>query len=357
MKMTGGRIVTAEQVDGAELDAFLRRFFSTDHCDFLLHHGAWWHRGQHNRLVALLGETIAGYSALIPAPCRVDGVRHQARWWVDLVVDPAFRGRGLQTLMDRKVRQAELLLGFPNALAARIHRKHGWGVCETHRTVLLPYDPTRLRPVLRATGLSGVALQTAARLARPLGRHLRRRAHRFRPIDARRLEKPTAEALGELFERHHRRSTTTTLRDTAYLKWRYFDAPYRRELSFFVAGSNRDRRAGAETTGRIAAITRSRQTHRGRVVGLLDLFGELEDRAATTDLIRLVARDAARENAVEVKALVTLRSLRPVFRAAGYRLRASARSCWLSSDPALMERIDPRDLHWAMADSDQEVPA
>ena len=56
----------------------------------------------------------------------------------------------------------------------------------------------------------------------------------------------------------------------------------------------------------VAAITRSRETSRGRVVKLLDLFGELEDRATTTDLIRLVVRRAARDDAVEVSAFVTL---------------------------------------------------
>ena len=71
---------------------------------------------------------------------RIDGQTHQAHWLVNIIVDPAFRGRGLQRMMDQRLKEmCDLLLGFPNALAAKIHRKHGWGVREHHRTVLLPF--------------------------------------------------------------------------------------------------------------------------------------------------------------------------------------------------------------------------
>ena len=342
------RLVTAEEVDGPSLDAFLRRFFPPAHCDFLLRHGEWWHQGPRNRLVALVGDTVAGYSALIPAPCRLDGRTYRAHWWVDLIIDPEFRQRGLQARMDRRVKeQTELLLGFPNALAAKIHRRHGWGVSEQHRTMLLPFEPTRLRPVMRASGPRAAALRTVTRLARPFGRLLRKRADRYQPVTAHRLETPEPEALGEIFERYHDAAVNTTSRDAEYLKWRYFDAPYRDELGFFVAGE----------PPRLAAISRSRETNRGRTVKLLDLFGDLEDAKTVDDLLRLVARQAASENAVEVAAFVTLPELFPTFRAAGFVLRTTARSCWLSPDPAAMRLLDRRRSHWTFGDSDQEEPA
>lgn len=343
------RVLSAGDVDASALDAFLRRFFPAAHCDFLFHHGAWWHRGQQHRLVAMVGDTVAGYSSVIPAPCHLGGEKVPAHWWVDLVVDPAFRGRGLQARMDRRVREdAEVLLGFPNALAAGIHRKHGWGVSEKHRVMLLPFAPPRLRPVLNAKGSRGIILRSAAQLARPVAYLLRRRALRFHPDSARRLEAPTAAELAETFANHHDPTTTTTYRDAAYLEWRYLEAPYRGELTFFAAG---------QPSPRVIAISRGRQTERGHAVKILDLFGRLDDPALVADLLRLVARHSARDGAVELSAFVTLPHLYPVFRSAGFVLRTLARSCWHSTDPARMRLLDQQPSHWTFGDSDQEEPA
>ncbi len=349
--MTGAeaRVVNAGDVDGAALDAFLRRFLPAAHCDFLLRHGDWWHPERRQRMVTTVGDTIAGYSAVISSPCRLGDDTFPAHWWVDLVVDPAFRGRGLQTLMDRRVRQgAALLLGFPNPLAAGIHRKHGWGVSEKHRILLLPFEPPRLRPVTRASGARGIVLRTGARLVSPLGSLLRGRAARYRPVSAHRIDDPEAGALAEIFERHHPGAVTTTARDAEYLQWRYLDAPYRGQLAFFAAG---------DPSPRAVAITRSRPTDRGLIVKLLDLFGDLDDPALVNDLLRLVTRQAARDRAVELTAFATLPHLFPVFRAAGFVLATTGRSCWHSADLGIMRRLDRRQSHWTLGDSDQEEPA
>ncbi len=342
-------VTSAGDVDAAALDTFLRRFFSAAHCDFLLRHGEWWHRGQEHRLIALVDGTVAGYCAVIPAPCRLDGQTLPAHWWVDLVVDPRFRGRGLQSQLDLRVRRgAAVLLGFPNALAARIHLKHGWGVSEEHRMLVLPFAPSRLRPVQRAAGGRGLVLRAAARLAGPIGSSLRRRALAYRPASARRLERPDAGKLSEVFDLYQDPTLTTTCRHPEYLEWRYFQAPYRHQLDIFVAG---------DPAPRIAAITRSRPTAHGLRVKILDLFGELEDEAMVCDLLRLVARKAASEGAVELAAFVTRPHLYPVFRSAGFVLGTCARSCWHSANPSLMRLLDRRPRHWTFGDSDQEEPA
>ncbi len=343
------RVVTADDVDAGALDAFLRRFFSPAHCDFLNQHGAWWHRGQQHRHVAVVGDDIAGYCSVIPSPCRLAGETRPAHWWVDLVVDPRFRGRGLQTEMDERVRHGtEVLLGFPNALAARIHRKHGWGVSEEHLILLMPFQPSRLRPVLRATGARGLALRAVARLAWPLAYRLRQRALRYQPVSARRLKTPNAGELADIFERYHDDTVTTTCRHGEHLHWRYFEAPYSDQLDVFVAGAR---------SPQIAAITRSRPTDHGPRVKILDLFGELDDPVLIADLLRRVAQEAARRNAVELSAFATQPHLFSIFRSAGFVLRTLARSCWHSADPTLMRLLDQHPSHWTYADSDQEDPA
>ncbi len=348
--MASVRIVTADEVDSEALDTFLRRFYPARHCDFLLQHGEWWHRGSRNRIVATMDGTVAGYSAVIPAPCRIAGHVHNACWWVNLIVAPEFRGQHLQNLMDRRVRKTyDLLLGFPNALAAGIHRRHGWGVREDLEVRLLPFEPARLQIVQRARGLLGLALRLSARFMQPLGSILRAKARRYRPIAARRLREPTPTALAAAFERHHPGDLITTSRDAEYLRWRYFDSPHRDSLSFFAVGQ-------AEAP-RLVAIARHRDTSNGRVIMLLDLFGDLEDQTATADLIRLVARHAALENASEVTAFVSLPALYPVFRSAGFYLRKVGRSCWLSSDPDVMRCFATQQDHWCLGDSDFEALA
>ena len=116
------------RVEKSVLDDFLRRNFSGIKAEFLIEHGEWWYGGDHNRWVILAGDQIAAYCAFLPTKVWINGGEENALWWVDLVVAPQFRGQGLQSIFDREILQrSEIKLGFPNELAAKIHRKHGWG--------------------------------------------------------------------------------------------------------------------------------------------------------------------------------------------------------------------------------------
>ena len=91
-----------------------------------------------------------------PRPGPADGCPREALWWTDLVVAPEFRGRGLRTLMDREVRsRTDLMLGFPNLLAAGIHLRHGWGVRDDLRALLAPIVPARRPAGTRSRGGRG----------------------------------------------------------------------------------------------------------------------------------------------------------------------------------------------------------
>ncbi len=338
--------VTAAEVDPEELQAFLERSFGARKAAFLRRHGDWWYgdaqnRGRENQRLLLLGGRVAAFWGVMPARCQIGGETREGVWWIDLVVAPEYRKRGLQTLIDQRVRDSGLVLGFPNALAARIHRKHGWGVREDLRALLAPLVPSRLQAIRRAAGARGRLLRAAALAASPLAA-LWRGWLAARPRgSARRLENPGAEELASLARCAP--ELTTTVRDAAHFEHRYLAAPYRDELRFYAAGPL------------LAVVRRSRRDD-DVVERVLDLCGDFADRRAFADLTRFILAEAARAGAVQVTALAARPDLVASLARAGFRLRSVARFCWWSNDPGLVDALDRSSHHWCLGDSDNDEP-
>ena len=342
--MSRPRLSTAEETDPAALNAFLTRFFGPRKAGFLERHATWWYSARTNQLVIEADEAIAAYCGVIPARCLVGGQVREALWWIDLVVAPEFRGRGLQTLFDQEVRRrSDLLLGFPNELAARIHRKHGWGVREDLRAVMAPLRPGAVNAVRRAAGPRGAALRSAARAMAPAAALWRSRLARYRPREARRIERPDLPRWAEM-ARRGASGLSTTLRDEAYLRRRYLTAPYLDELVFYESGP-------------IVGVVR-RLERRGRTEErVLDLFGELDRHEAVRDLLRTILGDAVRAGSAQVSALAGHAELAALFRRCGFWLGATARFCWSSGDGVLMEVLGKERPLWGLGviDNDEAV--
>lgn len=341
--MNDVRLRTAGEVDPEALDAFLARFFGARKAQFLKRHGAWWHDGDENRLVLVDGGEVAAYCGVIPVRCAIDGEPHDALWWMDLVVAPEFRGRGLQTIFDREVRaRAPLLLGFPNELAAGIHLKHGWGVRDDLRAVLAPLVPRRLNAVRRAGGVRGRLLRAAAGTVTPLAWLWRRRLAAYSPRTARRVDAPDVEHWSAL-ARGGAAGLATTWRDATYLRRRYLEAPYRDQLLCYETGS---------------LVLVSRRLERGgrSEERVLDLFGDLACRDELDDLLRTLLREAVRAGAAQVTALAASGELAAACRRSGFRLGSVARFCWSSPDPEVMDALARARGHWCLGDSDNDDP-
>lgn len=342
------RVVTVDEVDGEELHRFLSRFFTPVKAEFLRRHGAWWHRGEENRMVLAVGSEIAGYCAVIPGLCRVEGEAVPALWWMDLVIAPEHRGRRFQSLLDDEVRRrAGLLLGFPNELAAKIHRKHGWGVREDLAALLAPLVPSRLGAVRRARGFKGFLLRAAALALTPAAALWRRRLAREEPGGARLWKEPSAAALATVAALGSSQ-VVTLMRDEDHFRWRYLEGPHRSQLRFFAAG-------GEEPTEDPTAVLILRLLPGGES-RVLDLFGDLGDAAALHHLLRRTLAEACREGAGQVTALAATPELRRAFKGAGFFLSSTARFCWSSTDGAIMEAIDRSEHHWCLGDSDHDEP-
>lgn len=333
------------ELDAAELDAFLERVFGTRKAAFLSRHGAWWHRGDENRQVYRVNGELGAYTALIPIRLHLGGRERSASWLVDVMVAPELRGRGIQTVTDVELRRrADLILGVPNELAGKIHKKHGWGVREDARSLLAPLDPPRLGPVRRAAGPRGRLLRTAAAALVPAAALWRRRLRAYRPRSARELVDADAGVLAAVARRGPE-SLVTTVRDASQLAWRYLEAPYRDELLFYVAGEPS-----------IAIVSR-RLVREGHVEErLLDLFGEIDDRALLGDAVRFALAEAVRAGAVQVTVLASNRELAARLRRLGFLAGTVSRFCWLSDDRATMDAIAGGRLHFTLGDSDNDAP-
>jgi hypothetical protein len=98
------------------------------------------------RFVALHGDVVAGYRAMVPTVCLFEGQELPAVWARDLYVLPPFRGMGLQRLLDQQVTAASnLRMSFPNELGAKIYAKQGYGLRDITR-LRVPLRPGSQRP-------------------------------------------------------------------------------------------------------------------------------------------------------------------------------------------------------------------
>ncbi len=336
------RLLTAADVAPQDLHTFLARFYPPAKADFLHHHGAWWHGGDHNRWVLAVGERIAGYCAVIPARVRLAGEPRAAIWWVDLVIAPEFRGQGLQSLFDEKIRSlATLKLGFPNALAAAIHRKHGWGVRHDLRVKMLPLRPRHIKAVRQAAGPLALGARLIGWLLSPPAALLRRRLARYVPQTAAPIHHPDPEILARAAQRLPH-TLATTHRDADFLHWRYLQSPYRDQLRFY-------RRGDAAAPSHIL-IARQSAVQGTPITRILDLYGDLNDLDGLRDVLALALRDATLAGSAQVTALLSLPELDALFRGLGFVINAVARFCWHPRTTPLTRAL------WTLADSDNDLP-
>lgn len=345
-------ILGAPEVDPGHLAGFLRSSFGERRGGFLASYGDWWYRDGDRQRVVLDGDQIVAYSASIPTSCLVAGEEVPAAWWLDLIVAPEQRGRGIQSLIDNELRDGpdRLLFGFPNKIAAQIHAKHGWGISERSRVYLLPLIATELQPLQGLSpGKKAGFMSAGAKAASPLTSLLARRAARFRPRDARRVEMSQAEAdrWSKTFARFASPELVTTFRNADHLKRRYLSGPYRDEISFYTAG-----RTDEPSHCLILRIRRA-VTVSARV---LDVFGDLSDRAGLRDVIGLAVREATEAGAAQVTAMASSRRLSSMLLARNFLLSRRMRFCWYSKDPGLTALVAQGDMHWTLGDSDNDGP-
>lgn len=350
MNLLRPKVFTVDQVEPGLVINFLCKVYRPLKSTFLLEHGEWWHRSNSNRLVIQLDNKIVGYCAVIPTKLWMAGKIQPALWKVDLIIDPEYRGRGLQKLFDDRVREmTNLLLGFPNAgLSSRIHRKLGWSVREDSRILMLPLRPFLSKTVQNTQGLRGTILRSGALALTPISAVWRSRLMSQRLQNVWKMKQLDAEILSEIFLRTKSNMITTTWRDESFFEWRYGLAPQPEEFSYFLAGSS-------EAPSHFLIARHLSQREGIQYTRILDVFGDFNDVGTLRDLITLAVRDAIANDSGQITILASSTNLRVVAQRLGFILSAPMNFCWISETPEIMFSLAGEN-YWTLADSDNDLP-
>ena len=339
--------IEAENADVSQLAVLFDEAYGPGKRRFLMEHGDWVHRGPGNRWVALVDGAVAGYRGIIPATCMLGGEVLPAVWAMNLYVLREFRGRGLQRLLDQRVRDAaaEVRMSFPGEVGAAIYEKQGYSLRQDLAEWRLPLSPIAYWRERSGTGLSLTA-RRALLSARVAARQFRARNYRTRRTEL--VDSPDLRVLEDVFHRHADPSQVTTLRDAAFLGWRYQAAPYSRELLFYVTS------------------LRGRPTHYAVVrhtavssapARVLDLFGDFDDEEGLDDLLRTIVRDAIHRDRDHASILVSSPRLESAARGVNFHRFNQYRFRWSATDPQVDARISQAGLYWVLGDSDNDFQA
>jgi hypothetical protein len=168
---------------------------------------------------------------------------------------------------------------------------------------------------------------------------------RYEPVSAQILGEPEAESLAAIFFRH-REGWITTNRSADFIRWRYLESPHRSQYTFFIGGSG--------STPSLAAVSRTLTLRGVTVTRILDIFGDLEDQKGVSDIVRLVAREAVKQGASQVRAVASDPTLVSTLRVNGF-FANRFRFRWSSQDPEIMRIVGVNRCHWVLADSDNDL--
>jgi hypothetical protein len=169
---------------------------------------------------------------------------------------------------------------------------------------------------------------------------------RYEPLTARTVESPSPDLFAGIFERYKQEETATTYRDVDHVRFRYLDAPYRTEFTFYVAGP-------ASSPSHFV-VARNVTLNGVKTTRILDVFGDFADLEGLEDVLRLAVKDAAWQGSSQVTVLVSIPELQAMLRAMGFLIGAKTRFCWYSNCQKIMRSLGLRG-HWVLGDSDNDA--
>jgi hypothetical protein len=179
-----------------------------------------------------------------------------------------------------------------------------------------------------------------------LSAFLRRRSlRRHQAIRATRLEHPDNNILAGTFMRHNKsEGLVTTYRDAEYIQWRFLDAPYAKQLAFYITGS-------ASKPEQVLVMRFAQSPQEARI---LDVWGDFSNYEALEDLIRTAAIDALQRGCRRVLALASHPNFMAALLKIGFEADLPRLFCWYASPTDQYSLLEGR-YHWTLADADNDT--
>lgn len=348
--MSDVKIISGAELEDKNLHPFFKSVYGEKKSKFLSNHGGWWYRQYLSSNAVVKDNQIAAYSAVIPTTCIIKGNEHSAVWWVDLVVAPEFRRQGLQHLLDLNIREKnKLVLGFPNELAAQIHRKHGWGVREDGKVMMLPIKPVEIKSFNAGGSILSRVLRDFSYILSPATQILNYKWSRYNSRFSYSVPSPDCQIMAKIFEKYMDKTFVYTRRDAGFLRWRYLDAPYNDELSYYMAGQ--------KSVPSHYLISRTLKRGETKVTRILDICGDLRDTSKLKDILRLAIKDAVNQGACQITAMAWVPEVVSVLRSSGFLVGKKALFCWYSKSEAIKRMLKENKCYWTIGDSDNDEPS
>jgi len=340
-------IITVDESKSEKLAQLLSQAFGKKKSEFLTRNGAWLHKGNKNRFVIAKDGNLVGYCGIIPTKIVASGEIYDAVWWNDLWIHPDFRRRGLESLFDKKVTEIEeIKLGFPNKIAAVIHKKHSWFVRENLRTRLLPIFPLRMPRIERSSGILKIMYFILAISINPIQAIVRKKLRNFRPLFSWKISHPNVEQFAKIFKRNLDRNLVTVFKDADFFRWRYLECPYFDELSFYFCGSNE------QPTHYLVARVLEKN---GRKIGrILDMDGDFRFPKPFVDMVKHAIRDFIKNDVVQISVIATNDEINRVFRQSNFYFFQKSRFCCKTSRGDILSEMK-NQIQFHYADSDNDI--
>ena len=323
------------------------KVFKVSKVNLLKKYDKWLSKGNANRFVLLVNDEPAAYFAIIPTNIVLRGQNKTAIWWIDLIISKEYRGYGLQTIIDNYIQKSrEVKLGFPNKLEAKIHIKHNWNVKHSLRTHLYPIN---IKSVIKASNLFGCSQllsQIITILFLPINITTNYFVKRYKVKWSEKISDPSPNIFYEIFLNNKNDKLLTTWRSINHFNYRYFSSPNNKEFQFYLS------KKGSVLSH--YCIARIFNKNGNKVMTILDLYGDFDDWSYIIDLIKLVVKDAIKQDVVQITSLAALPRLSLIFKRCGFIFWKKTRFCILDNSSQDLKFYD-YDMHWTLGDSDNDI--
>ena len=317
MKSKEPKIIPISQYSESKVSSFLKNVISSRKSHSLNEIGSYISKGDKNRFVLCLGENIIGYFSIIPSFINLFGEKKKNIWWIDLIIQKNHRGFGYQSLVDTFIRKMDALkFGFPNALAAEIHKKHNWNVSKNFQVLLLPLEPDIILKNSRLNFFLRYFYKTIFIILFPLLKASKYVFTNYNVKWSSKLNDLNPNIFENVFLKYSNDRLITTWRDKAHFNYRYLLSPNKKEMDFYITKKNN------EVTH--YCITRRVNDKGSLKVRILDIFGNFQDQERLKDLIKLVIKTSINQGASQITTLATIPKMKNIFKNCGFLINTPA---------------------------------